>query len=101
MRTVNFLSFPHLVVSLLLQQTLVVARDLSSQLLFSLRQEVHPGLTLLEEALLLEHHRLQFAGEGQRNINARNINIQFKICPTLQEELIISHTVISSFINSL
>lgn len=51
-------------VSLLLQQTLVVAGDLGSQLLFSLRQEVHPGLTLLEETLLLEQHCLQFTGNA-------------------------------------
>lgn len=64
-------------VSLLLQQTLVVSRDLSSQLLFSFRQEVHPRLTLLEETLLLEQHRLQFTGEGQRgNWNINNINIE-------------------------
>lgn len=46
-------------VSLLLQQTLIVARDLSGQFLLRLGQEVHPGLTLLEETLLLEHQRLQ------------------------------------------
>jgi len=65
---VLFRFFSHLVVSLLLQQTLVVARDLSGQLLISLRQKVHPGLTLLEEALLLEQDGLQFTGEGQRKV---------------------------------
>lgn len=48
-----------LVVSLLLQQTLVVAGRLGGQLLFGLGEEVHPRLTLLQEALLLQQHGLQ------------------------------------------
>lgn len=74
-------------VSLLLQQTLVVARDLGGQLLFSLRQEIHPGLTLLEEALLLENHRLQFTGEGPRKVTSLAFSVRFRhsiwICHTI------------------
>lgn len=56
----------YLVVPLLLQQAVVVARNLGGEFLFSLRQEVHPSLALLEETLLLEHRGLQFTGERGR-----------------------------------
>lgn len=49
---------PDLVVSLLLQQTLVVARNLGPKLLFGLREEIHPGFAFLKESLLLEQQQL-------------------------------------------
>lgn len=52
-----------LMIPLLLQQAVIVARNLSGELLLSMRQEVHPSLTLLDETLLLEQHRLQFTGK--------------------------------------
>lgn len=51
---------------LLLNQTLVVSRDIHCQILFRLHKELHPCFALLQEGLLLQKAGLKFAAKNPR-----------------------------------